>query len=129
MGSLLDTIAGLATGTYTVTRHVTGTWANGRYTKSASPTTFDIVASVQPAFNMNRIIGGRDLQHTEQGQYTTNVRLLFTITELFTRRPGFDPDEISIDGSTWTVTRVEKWDHTGRVHYKVVVSEALHGGP
>lgn len=125
--SLLDAIASLATGTYTVTRRATGTWSAGRYTKNASSSTFNIVASVQPAFNMNRIIGGRDLQHTDQGQSVTNVRLLYTTTELFTRNATNDPDEVSIDGSDWTVTRVEKWDHTGRVHYKVVVTEKLFG--
>ena len=125
--SLLDAISSLATGTYTVTRRGVGTWANGRYTKNPSATTLSIVACVQPAFNMNRIIGGRDLKHDEQGQSVTNVRLLYTTTELFTRTDTRDPDEISIDGSDWTVTRVEKWDHTGRVHYKVVVSEKLNG--
>jgi len=27
----------------------------------------------------------------------------------------------------WTVTRVEKWDLTGQVHYRVILSEQLKG--
>jgi hypothetical protein len=125
--SLLDSITSLATGTYTVTRRAAGTYVNGRYVKGPVTATLQVVAVEMPAFNMNRIIAGRDLKHDDQGQYATSLRVLYTIDELYTRRAGFDPDEVQIDGSTWTVTRVEKWDHTGRVHYRVIVSEKLDG--
>lgn len=126
--SVLDSIASLSTGTYTVIRRATGTWANGRYTKNPNSSSFQVKAVVQPAFNMNRIIGGRDLKHDEQGQHVTSVQLMYTTTELFTRTETHDPDEVVVDGATWTVTRVEKWNHTGRVFYKVVISEKLEGG-
>lgn len=125
--SLLGVIDSLATGTYTVTRRAKGTWANGRYTKNETTTTFEIKAVEMPAFNMNRIIAGRDYKHTDQGQHATSIRVLYTKTELYTVRDGFDPDVVSLDGADWTVTRVEKWDHKGRVHYRVIVSEQLHG--
>lgn len=125
--SLLDSITSLATGTYTVTRRAKGTWASGRYTKNPSTTSLQVVAVAMPAFNMNRIIAGRDYKHDDQGQYATNIRVLYTTTELYTVNEGFDPDVITIDGAQWTVTRVEKWDHTGRVHYRVIVTEQLQG--
>jgi len=124
---LNDTITGLATGTYSVTRRVQGTWASGVYVPNPSTTTFSIIAVEQPAFNMNRIIAGRDLKANEEGQAVTSIRVLYTTTELFTRKAGFDPDTVSLDGALWTVTRVEKWDLTGQVHYRVILSEQLKG--
>lgn len=116
--SLNGVIGVFATGTYTVTRTVTGTYTAGRYTDGATGT-FDITASVQP-------VSGRDLQFVAEGEHGNEVKVVYTSTPLFTRTPTTSPDKVAIDGETYEVFRVEKWQHfgisTNEDHFRVFVS-------
>ena len=38
-----------------------------------------------------------------------------------------DPDVVSFQGDSWTVFRVERWDHTGQVYYKVTLTRETKG--
>lgn len=125
--SILESIDSLATGTYTVTRRAAGTWVNGVYTPNPITTTFTIRAVVQPAFNLNRVIGGADMRHLDEGQFIWDTQVLYTQTPLVTRTTTNDPDIITIDGDDWTAFRVEKWDLAGQVHYRVIMSRKTDG--
>ena len=127
MAFLLDTINSLATGTYTVTRRPKGTWSNGVYVLNASPTTFTIKAVVQPAFNLNRVVGGADMRHPDEGQFIWDTQVIYTATPIFTRTDLYDPDIISIDGDDWQAFRVETWNLVGQVHYRVILSRKTDG--
>ena len=126
--SVLDSLDSLLTHVgITVTRHAIGTYTNGVYTPAA-PTTLTIDAVVQPAFNLNRVVGGADLHAHVDNQSATDVRQLHTRTELRTRTPTNDPDVLTLDGADWTVIRVEPWDLDGERHYHCVLSKITHGG-
>src|SRR5262245_14096650 len=94
---------------------------------------FTCVAVVQPAFNLNRIIGGADLEAHEENQRVPEVRQLHTATQLNTRTATTQPDVIvglpGADGApaNWTVTRVEKWPYRGTVHYHCVLTKQTEG--
>lgn len=127
--SLNDTIASLATDIGAiVSRRVVGTYVDGIYIR-ATPTTFTIDCVTEPAFNLNRVIGGVNLNvdGNVEGQRTTDVRQIWTTTELFTQNPAYDPDEILLQGKNWTVARVERWDLSGEVHFHVVLSAQTFG--
>lgn len=125
--SVLDSIDSLATDTLTVRRRATVAPVNGK--RALGPaTTFTCVAVVQPAFNMNRVIGGANLSAREDLQSATDVRQLHTRTELKTRSPGFDPDEIvGFEGANWTVRLVEKWVIDDEPHYHVAIAKQTGG--
>lgn len=126
--SLVDSITDLVTDTVTVSRTPEGSYVNGEYIKG-TPSTFtaDIVA--MPAYNLNRVIGGANLSALVDDQKVTEVRQLYTVTELKTRTATTDPDVIKAwDGADWTVARVEKWpDLDGGFFYHVVVSRVTAG--
>jgi hypothetical protein len=125
---LNDTIASLATDFgCVVTRAAGGTWTDGIYVRDSAPTTFTIDCVVEPAFNLNRVIGGANLYGGVEGQMVTDVRQFWTITELKTRTPDNDPDEILLQGKNWTVARVERWDLDGEVHFHCVVTAKTMG--
>jgi hypothetical protein len=122
--SVNDTIASLATGTYTVTRTGGGARTNGRYTPGAE-TTFPIVAGIEP-------VTGRELRDTPEGQRGDEVIMIFTTTRLRTRQEG-EPDRIAYDppgspvvGDLWTVTKVDVLEGFGEVHYEVQACRAPH---
>lgn len=124
---LLDSITNLATGTYTVTRRLAGTIVDGNYIPNPTTTSFSIVASVQPARGLPRITGGRDMLSDEQNQHTVEALALWTRTEMHERTPTQDPDEISVNGRTYTCARSERWDHGGQVHYMCVITLQTEG--
>lgn len=68
-------------------------------------------ASVQP-------MSGRKLADLPEAQHADDVRNLYTLTRLFTREPGFEPDVITYKGETWRVTQVETWEMGGDTHYE-----------
>ena len=116
--SLVGGITGeFKTGDYTVTRTVAGSYASGRYTPGA-PTTFEIEASVRPA-------SGRDLQQAEGVEHTTDLRRVYTTTELRTRTPTTEPDTIAIDGENWTVINVAHFGVFDGGHYRALVSRQV----
>lgn len=117
--SLVDVISTFDnSASYTVTRTVKGTYTKGRYTAGGT-STFSVTGSLQP---MDEGDEGRELQVLPEGQHARNLRRFYTTTELFTLTPTNDPDTISIDGETWEVLRVERWQFVGTTHYKVIFS-------
>lgn len=130
--SVNDTLDGLKTDTLTVQRRPAGTMVNGRYVPSTSPTTFTIDAVVQPAFNLNRVVGGANLAALVDGQHVTEVVQFHTATEIRTRTPNNDADVIvGYRGANWTVARVERWvledEGDDQVHYHVVMTRQTLG--
>jgi hypothetical protein len=125
--SIASTIARLATDHgVVVSRRVHGTYVNGIYTQ-ATPTTFTIDCVTEPAFNLNRVIGGANMVGRVDGEMTTDVRQIWTTTELYTQSDTNDPDEMVLQGHTWTVARVERWDLRGQVHFHVVLTAKTLG--
>ena len=127
--SVLESIDDLVTDTVTVQRRATGALVHGTYT-AAAPTTFTADIVEMPAFNLNRVVGGVDLHAHVDDQSATEVRQLYTRTEMRTRTPGNDPDIITgFDGADWTVARVEKWvdGETGDTYFHVVVTKRTGG--
>lgn len=130
MGALNDAILDVDAETLTVSRTPVGAYdpVTGLYVPSAS-STFTIVAAVQPAFNLNRIIGGADLSAHVDLQHATDVRQLHTATLLKTRTPTTDPDVIlGLEDANWTVARVERWTLDGETHYHCVIAKQTGGG-
>lgn len=104
-------ILSFQTGTYTVTRRgPTVVGSDGR-ADLASSTTFTVTASVQH-------LTGRDLQRLgPEGLRTSERRKLYTTTSL---RVVGAPDVLSIDGASWEVESIERYDVLGN-YYKVIV--------
>lgn len=114
--SLRDSIASLASGTYTVTRTVAGTRTVGRYTPGAA-TTLEIVASIQPAT-------GRQLRDLPEGQRGDETVAIFTVTPLLTRSPTTEPDVVTYRGEPWTVVTSKLWESFGDSHYECMAQRA-----
>ncbi len=125
--SLLDSIYGFQTGTYTVTRRAEGTWTDGIYIPNPTTTTLAIRGVVQPAREIQRVVGGRDMREREQNQYVDDVQVIHTDTEIWTRKPGYDPDMITVDGGQWHVIRVEKWTIGGVTFWMGVITRETNG--
>lgn len=122
MSDLNGSIEDHKTGDYTVTRKTGGSWSeDGRYTPGAESTLL-ISASVQPA--------GAELTDLPEGQSVDDVKVIYTETRLYGRKPGtpqvdpedddvgrIDPDIVSIDDEDYRVFKVAKWDHWGETHF------------
>lgn len=78
---------------------------------TASANGFQIQASIQP-------IDGRDLTINESADRVYETRIALTEGELFTRKPGREPDEVEIDGEIWWAVNTERWQHWGTEHYE-----------
>lgn len=111
--SLLAVIAGFNTGTYVVTRAAVGSFTTGLYTPGAT-STLNVPASVQPA-------SGRVLRALREGQHADDVRTMYTATELKTRTPTTEPDLVAIDGETFEVFHVKRYQVL-ETYYRVLVS-------
>lgn len=125
--SLLDSIFGFQTGVYTMIRRSAGTLVNGIYTPSATTTTSQIRAVIQPAVEIARVTAGRDMREREQNQQVDDVQIVHTDTEIKGRTPTNDPEVIMIDGQEWTVIRVEKWPFSGYFFWKAVITRETNG--
>lgn len=123
---LNDSILALANETLVVTRTAKGTYVTGKYVPGAT-SSFSIDAVVQPAFNLNRVIGGADLQAGVENQRVEEIYQLHTVTALATRTPTTDPDVITYKGALWTVARSEEWELDGEIHYHVVITRQTKG--
>ena len=108
--SLIDSILDLASGTYVVTRHAVGSISDGVYVPSSSPTTFEVVASIQPARGLPRVTGGRDMISDEQNQHVVEALVMYTATQVSERTPSQDPDTVVYNGRTYTCARSEFWE-------------------
>ena len=98
---------------YTVTRYGSGSFSNGDWTPG-SPSTFSIVASIQP-------ISKPDLVTIPEGHRISDVKQVFTTTELRTRNGDADPDRITINSEAWEVYSVDHWPEFAD-HYVALVS-------
>lgn len=113
------TVIRRAAGTF----NIDGVWVPG------AATTFTIGSvSIQSASGITRVVGGRDFNADEQGEYVTDVRVLYTAVELRTRTPAFEPDQVLYEGGTWTVIRVEQWALNDDVTYRSLITRETHGG-
>lgn len=114
---LLDTIASLKTGTYTVTRTGAGTYPSGGYLVPGSTSTFPIVAIVQP------YAGGRKMLPLPEGVRSEETKLLHTATALRTRDGNGAPDFVTIGGEDYYVWAVEgPYTLGASTHYEVYAS-------
>lgn len=131
--SVNDSIDGLSNASITVSRTTRVAPVNGR--RVAGVTTvlgpYDVVA--QPAFNLNRVIGGADLDGTADNQKVVEIYQLHTTTQLHSGEDiagatQYEPDVITFRGKQWTVARVEEWDLDGEIHWHAVITRSTGGG-
>lgn len=80
-----------------------------------SRTRFMLEASIQP-------MDGRALSADDESDRTSDDKLCLVVDRLFTRRPGYEPDVVEVDGESYTVTDSEKWDHWGGGHYECTIT-------
>lgn len=99
--SVAGTVTSFITGTYTVTRTPAATFVDG-WAVPGTATTLSIEAGVYP-------LTGRELEVMSEGQHGSEVRQLYTLTELWTRTPTHEPDQVTVDGELWTVQRLDKY--------------------
>lgn len=125
---LNESIDSLATGDYTVTRRLAGTFTDGIYNGGGATSTFTINAVVESATGLQRVVGGNETRADDSGQRTNDIRVIYTRTELFTRTPTHEPDLITIKGRQYTIWRVEPWDLTGEIHYRALATLKTSGG-
>jgi hypothetical protein len=109
-----------------VTRHATGSFVNGIYTPGA-PTTFTIDVVAEPAYNLNRVIGGADLEAKVDLQHVTEIYQVWTRFALQTRSLNTDPDTLAFRGNTWVVVRVEVWIIDGEPSCHAVITRETFG--
>lgn len=109
-------IASFATGTYTVTRQGPTTVDVDGRAVTAAPSTFSILASVQP-------MSGRELQRLSEGLRVAERRVLFTSTSL---RVIGAPDVVSVDGELWEVETVEHWGPAIGTFFKATIAKFGH---
>lgn len=84
----------------------------------AKYTALTVAGSLQP-------VTGRELQDLPEAQRGDDVRVLYTLTRLYTREPGFEPDVLTIDGESYTVIKVERFDAFGDTHYRVYLARTV----
>ncbi len=110
-----------------VTRRTGGVMVNGIWTPG-TPATFVLpAASIQPATGMQRVVGGRDMRADEQGQFTVDVRVLYSYVELKVREDGVDPDQIAFEGGTWVVVRAERWVLNNQTIFRSLITRETLG--
>lgn len=98
---------------YTTTRTAKGTPVNGRYSPG-SQTTITVRANVQPY--------GGSQETLPEGRHVETTLKLFTATKLFTvDEPGFEPDQLSVDGEAYEVFNVDGWPG----HYEVLIARQV----
>jgi hypothetical protein len=113
---LLNSIASLNTGTYTVTRTASGSLTQGRFTPGGT-TTLDIEAVVQP------YSGGRKMLPLPEGIRAEDTKLLHTTTPLRTADNTGEADKITILGDTFVVWAVQgPYTLGGSTHYEAYVT-------
>lgn len=89
------------TGRYTVTRHGSGAWVDGRWTHSGTPITLTIDGCVQP-------VDERQMQMLPEGVRQDVTLRLYTPSRLLTGDQSTEvpADRIAIDGETYVVVAV-----------------------
>lgn len=124
-----SSITGLVTDRITVRRTPQTAPVDGIFIDNPPSSTFECDVCMQPAFGLNRVVGGADLHGEVDNMHTTDVRHFFTLTEIKTLSPGFEPDVIvGFEGADWTVARVEKWpDLDGGYYWHALITKQTRG--
>ncbi len=125
--ALNESIDGLLTGSYLVTRKTAGSMTDGIYSGGGSTTTFSMAAVVEPATGLQRVVGGYEMRSDNDGQRTNDIQVIYTRVELYTRRPTHEADLVTVRGRQYTVFRVESWDLSGEVHYRALATLKTSG--
>jgi hypothetical protein len=120
--SLIDVIASFATGDneptpgkYKVTRQTAATVDSAGYAVDGTPSTLLVTACVQPT-------NGRDLRVLLEAGITEESKVLWTETPVQTRRPGQEPDVVTIDGEDWVVHQSRRWEAWDEVFYRSLIA-------
>lgn len=111
---LTGPIASFASGTYTVTRRSATSYGSDGRLDAPTTSTVSIVASVQP-------LTGDELARLPEGFQTNELLAVWTATELRTQTATNSADFITINGATWEVQKVERWNMLGN-YYKAIVA-------
>lgn len=103
------------TGTFAVTRTVAATYdTNGRVV-AGSTSVVNVDASIRP-------LSGRDLRVLPEGHHASNLRILYSKVDIFTRTPANDPDVVLVDGENWEVLTVETYGFFDGGHIKATIA-------
>jgi hypothetical protein len=132
--SVNESIDGLVTDAGVTVRRSTPVPPVDGIAQPSTPSTLTIDAVIQPAYNLNRVVGGADLHALVDGQSVTDVRQLHTRTKLYARVPATDPAGakdpdvvVGYQNANWTVIRVEEWNLDGEIHYHCVIAKQTLG--
>jgi hypothetical protein len=132
--SVNESIDGLITDPELTVRRSTPVPPVDGIVQPSTTTTLLIDAVIQPAYNLNRVVGGADLHANVDGQSATDIEQLHTRTELYARLPATDPAGpkdpdviVGYKNANWTVIRVEKWNLDGEIHYHCVIAKQTLG--
>jgi hypothetical protein len=129
VSDILSTIASLAgpDAFFKVFRRPAGQMVHGKYVPSTADVEMEMLASIQPATGMQRVVGGKDMWSDEQGERVTDVRVVYTEFELRARTSTNDPDRVEFEGKTYTVFRQEEILMDGIVYYRALMTCELLG--
>lgn len=125
--SLLDTITSLSTGLLYARRYAAATFVDGVAQPPVLLSRFQFDSILEVATGMQRVVPGFDMHAVEDGQYTVDVRMLYTTADLRPRRPTNEPDIVEFDGSDWEVFRVEPWQLGDDKFNRVVMTRLTRG--
>lgn len=111
--NLAPAVLAMSSGTYTVTRRSGPSYSAGR---RVAPTgsSITIVASVQPA-------SGLVVRRLPEGKRNREAMSVFAQTELKSAQAAQEPDLIAIDGGSFEVESVSRWNKLGNYYEAVVL--------
>lgn len=102
---LSDALIDLSTGTYTVHRRPPAQVVMGRAVPQPEEL-LQVEANVYPT-------NGRELQRLPEGMRTQEVRTMLSPVELKGQGAGQLPDLVDMDGDSWEVQNVKRWQLGG----------------
>lgn len=100
----------------TVTRTEKGSLDGGYFSEGVS-TTFDVMATVQPA-------SSRDLRELPEGEHYETVFKLYSHDYFQEEDSLYEADRVLINNSTYKVLKVSDWDNSLIPHRKILVTNA-----
>lgn len=106
---------------FTVTRAPKSTYGADGFPVNGATTTLTIKGVIQPVNADSE--GGRILQTMPAAFHGSELRTIWTETQLIGLTNDNEPDTILIDGDTWTVVRVAHWIALGEEYYKAVIAK------
>lgn len=98
-------------------------------TRRAEPVAVRVAGRVQPpvtsTFSIRASLQtptGKDLERLPEGRWTSDMRVVYTLTALILGGPGtgFLCDVVTIEGSPFEVQHVEPWDSLGGSFWRAV---------